>query len=191
VPIVAAIRRNLNVHRTRLILTVGAGLTAVLVASLGLLGCSSDDGGAQNRGAAAARGRTLVAPDFALRDLAGQTVRLSDYRGKVVLVDFWATWCGPCRMSIPHLKELYAEYASQGLEIIGVAIGDKEELVRRFVDKQQIDYVTVLGDQAVAMDYGITNIPTAFLLDQDGNVAARYLGYQQKRVLEEAIRQLL
>lgn len=94
-------------------------------------------------------------------------------------------------MSIPHLRDLQRDFADQGFAIIGVAVGDREDHVRRFVQNENIQYIVGLGDQSVAMDYGITNIPTAFLVDQDGNVAARYMGYQQKRVLENAIRQLL
>jgi glutathione peroxidase-family protein len=94
-------------------------------------------------------------------------------------------------MSIPHLKDLYAQYKASGFEIIGVAVNDKQSSVRGFVQNVGIDYVICMGDLAVATDYRISNIPNAFLLDRDGNIAARYIGYQKKSVLEEAIRQLL
>jgi thiol-disulfide isomerase/thioredoxin len=195
-PIISVSRR----HRRRPPATPprrAAGLTWL---SAGLIlmaagGCQrTDDGGGQeNAGRTPSAMTTVAAPDFALTTLDGATVRLSDYRGKVVLLDFWATWCGPCRMSIPHLKQLYTELGAGGadFEIIGIAVGDREPVVRRFVKSEGIDYVICLGDQAVAAAYAIQSIPTAYLVDRDGTVVARYLGFQHERVLEEAVRGLL
>jgi peroxiredoxin len=132
------------------------------------------------------------APDFELQTLDGQTVRLADFDGKVLLIDFWATWCGPCRKQIPHLKSLYTELGPLGFEILGVAVGDREDSVRRFVEQIAIDYTTCMGTNQIVTDFGnFSSIPTAFLVDRDGNIAARYVGLQDKGTLERAIRRLL
>jgi thiol-disulfide isomerase/thioredoxin len=140
----------------------------------------------------AACGRSNEAPDFSLPGLTGETVRLKDYRGKVVLVDFWASWCGPCRMEVPHLVELQTEYGPRGLTIIGVAVSDREESVRMFAEQMGVNYLTALGTPEVVEAYGnFTSIPTAFLISPDGRIAARYTGYQEKQVFLEAIEKLL
>jgi thiol-disulfide isomerase/thioredoxin len=120
------------------------------------------------------------APEFALTDLQGQTVRLSDFEGKVVLIDFWATWCGPCRMEIPHLKELYNRYSEKGFVLVGISLDQAGPgVVRPFVDKNQIPYPIVMGDQQTANAYGgVRSIPTAFLIDRQGRLVKTYVGYK-------------
>ena len=143
-------------------------------------------------GLAANCGRSDRAPDFNLSGLSGETVRLADYRGQVVLLDFWASWCAPCRMEVPHLIELQTEYGPRGLQVIGVAVGDHEENVRLFTQTMGVNYVTALGTQEVVQAYGgFTAIPTAFLVAPNGSIAAHYTGYQDKQILVEAIEKLL
>lgn len=134
-----------------------------------------------------------AAPDFALRDLDGKLVRLSDHRGKVVLVDFWATWCGPCRRELPHLQELHARYGPKGLVILGLSVDHQGPgVVRDFNRKHAIPWRTVMADETVLEAYGdVRSIPTAFLIDRKGRVAARLVGYQTRERLEQAIRPLL
>ncbi len=136
--------------------------------------------------------RSDRAPDFNLSGLSGEQVRLADYRGQVVLIDFWASWCGPCRMEVPHLIELQTEYGRRGLQIIGVAVSDHEENVRLFTQMMGVNYVTAFGTPEIVEAYGgFTAIPTAFLVAPNGSIAARYTGYQDKQVLVEAIEKLL
>lgn len=134
-----------------------------------------------------------LAPDFALKNLKGHTVRLADFAGKVVFLNFWATWCPPCRIEVPHLKELYAKYQDKGLEVIGISLDlAGGEVVKAFVDKNQINYPILLGDEKIAMDYdGILGIPTSFLIDRQGMVRQKFVGVQPKEVFEEAIKGLL
>ena len=132
------------------------------------------------------------APELNLTGLSGKPLKLADYRGQVVLVDFWATWCGPCRMEVPHLIELQQEYGPRGFQIIGVAVSDNEANVRLFTETKGINYLTAMGTDEVVEAYGgFTAIPTAFLIAPDGTIAARYTGYQDKQVLVEAIEKLL
>jgi len=134
-----------------------------------------------------------VAPDFALRDLEGKVVRLADYKGKVVLVDFWATWCGPCRRELPHLKALQDRFGKQGFVVLGISVDHQgQERVRSFVRKNGVTWPTLLADATVLADYGdVRAIPTKFLIDRQGRVAGRLMGYATEKELEAAIRPLL
>jgi len=134
------------------------------------------------------------APDFTLENVrTGQTVRLADFRGKVLLIDFWATWCGPCRMAIPHLIDLHQEYADRGFSVLGVSLDQHgPAYVRAFVESNGIPYPVVMGDQTTVDRYGsIRSIPTAFLVDREGHVVGRYEGFRQKSFFEQRIEQLL
>jgi thiol-disulfide isomerase/thioredoxin len=133
------------------------------------------------------------APDFTLPALDGARVQFSDFSGKVVLVDFWATWCPPCRAELPHLHELYESYKSQGFEILGIALDNGgASVVEPFVRENGIPYRIVIGNPQVAMAFGgLTGIPTAFLIDRSGNIVQKYVGYTDKAVLEGDIKRLL
>jgi len=133
------------------------------------------------------------APDWELKDLSGASVSSGDFAGRVVILDFWATWCGPCKMEIPHFKELYAEYQDKGLEIVGVSL-DREgsAKVAPFAQKAAINYTMLLGNQKVVSDYApIRGIPTTFVISQDGKIFKRYVGFRKKEVFENDIKTLL
>jgi cytochrome c biogenesis protein CcmG/thiol:disulfide interchange protein DsbE len=139
-----------------------------------------------------------AAPEFALSNVAGGTLRLSDLRGKVVLLDFWATWCGPCRAGIPHLNELYKANKGKGLEVVGISVDRGQgavsglEVVRNFTQKMPIEYSLVMADGATVRAYGgIQSIPTAFLVDRAGRVRKRYVGLQPQQVFEHDVKELL
>jgi thiol-disulfide isomerase/thioredoxin len=121
---------------------------------------------------------SALAPDFTLTALNGQEITLSQLKGKVVLLDFWATWCGPCRESIPHLIQLYTTHRENGLEMIGMSVdkGD-EEIVRRFTESTKIPYPVVIAPEEVVRNYEVTAIPTAFLIDKEGKVRERVMGF--------------
>lgn len=132
------------------------------------------------------------APDFELLDMDGTKVRLSDFKGKVIILDFWATWCPPCRMEIPHFIELYRDYKGQGLEVIGIALRQGIKDVRPFYEKNDINYTVLLDDGKVDGLYGgVRAIPTTFVIDRDGRITKKYIGYKDKGVFEKDIRELL
>ena len=134
------------------------------------------------------------APEFELNTIDGKKIKLSDYRNKVVIVDFWATWCGPCRESIPDFVELNKQYKDKGVEIIGVSLDDNNsvESVKPFIKNFGINYTIAYGNQKIVQDYGNINaIPTMFIIDQQGNIAASHVGLVPKNVIEDEIKKLL
>jgi peroxiredoxin len=127
------------------------------------------------------------APDFSLKTLEGQEVTLASLKGKVVLIDFWATWCGPCRESIPHLVDLYKNYREKGFEVIGVSVDKGEsEVVRRYSKAMNIPYPILIASDAVTRNYGVTALPTTFLIDREGKIQERVIGFNSKIAKELA-----
>lgn len=159
---------------------------AFIVGSL-LIGCGSKEA---DRAAPLTR---QTAPDFQLTDLKGNPLVLSSLQGKVVLLDFWATWCPPCLEELPHFKELYAAYRGQGLEIVGVALDQGGgEVVRPFAQKNGVLYPLAIGTSRLTQAYGgIRGIPTTFLIDKKGRIAAKFVGYRSKEIFESQIKALL
>ena len=159
-------------------------LTAILLIGLSTTGCV----------AAPQQGARKPAFNFNLKTLDGKSLQLSALKGKVVLLDFWATWCPPCAEEIPHFKELYDQYRGKGLEIIGVALDDGgEKDVAPFAQENKINYpLSATGAQELAQAYGgVRGIPTTFLIDKQGRIAQKYIGYQSKEVFEKEIQALL
>jgi thiol-disulfide isomerase/thioredoxin len=117
-------------------------------------------------------------PQFAFTSLEGKTVAMKDLASKVVIVDFWATWCGPCREEIPHLNELYSELKGRGLEIVGISMDtDGTDGVKDFARQFRIQYPIVMGDEKVAESFGgIMGLPTTFIIDRKGRIAKKYIG---------------
>jgi thiol-disulfide isomerase/thioredoxin len=119
-----------------------------------------------------------AAPDFALRDLSGKTVHLSDYRGKPVFLDFWATWCGPCRMSIPLVQEFYRRNKDNGLIVLGLNIDEDPVDVPLFVKKFKMTYPVLLaGNTNIPMQFNMEGIPLFLFIDKDGNIVERFDGF--------------
>jgi thiol-disulfide isomerase/thioredoxin len=133
------------------------------------------------------------APNFSLKNAAGQTVELARLHGKVVVVNFWATWCGPCRAEIPGMLDVYEKYKGKGLEIVGISVDrDGWPVINPFVKKLNIKYPVVLGNGEVTDAYGgIDAIPTSFFVDREGRVLLRHVGYMSKEDFEKAVKSVL
>jgi peroxiredoxin len=133
------------------------------------------------------------APDFALKDVNGQTVRLSDYRGKVVLLDFWATWCSPCQIEIPWFMDLERRNKDRGFAVLGVSMDDDGwESVKPFLSQLGVNYRVVIGNEETSQLYGgVDALPTTFLIDRGGKIAAVHVGLANRRDFEDGVAQLL
>ena len=180
-----------------------AVLAAVAVLVLLIGSCTSDSKAEfKNQGsattsqvsaAATTQFPSRKAPGFALSDLSGKSVNWTQFDGKVVLVDFWATWCPPCRRSIPDLSELHGKFADRGFAVVGISLDQNgPEKVAQFAKQMQIPYTVVMGNQQVTLDWNIGSaIPVAFLVDREGAIVDRFVGYQDKSVLEQRIQKFL
>jgi peroxiredoxin len=132
------------------------------------------------------------APDFTLPLIDGGQLQLSSYRGKVVLLDFWATWCVPCREETPHFVELQQKYGGQGLQIIGVSMDDSTDPVHTFYQQFHMNYPVVMGTADVGAAYGgVLGLPIAFIIDRDGLIYAKHIGATDAAVFEKDITTLL
>ncbi len=133
------------------------------------------------------------APEFELKDVNGKVVHLADYKGKVVLLDFWATWCGPCGIEIPWFVEFQRKYKDRGLEVVGISMDDDGwKAITPFVGEHKINYRVLLGDDKTGDLYGgVEALPTTFVVDREGRVASVHVGLASKKDFEDAIEQLL
>jgi len=131
------------------------------------------------------------APDFSLTDLDGRPVSLSDFNGKVVILDFFATWCPPCREEIPDFINLEKAYAPQGFAMVGVSLVTRDE-AKEFAAKVGINYPVLIDDGKASSAYGpIRSIPTTFVIGKDSMIKKIYIGYRPKEVFEGDVKELL
>ncbi len=157
------------------------GLALVLIAA----GCHSSSG-PRNPAPGAVHS---TAPDFSLQDLNGHPLDLSSYRGKVVLLNFWATWCTPCRAEIPNFVQFQDGYGPQGLQIVGLSMDDDAKPVREFYQQFKMNYPVGMGTDKVAQSYGgILGLPVTFLIGRDGRIAAKYVGAVPLPTVEQQIK---
>jgi peroxiredoxin len=132
--------------------------------------------------------------NFTLKDASGKQVKLGDFKGKLIVLNFWATWCVPCRAEIPALVEIQAKYARQGLQIVGVSIDDPAEKMQPFVEKYKINYqaLTALNNDAVLEAYGpMVVVPWTVIIKRDGTSCARHIGPVTKEAFDREIKALL
>jgi thiol-disulfide isomerase/thioredoxin len=130
---------------------------------------------------------------FAVRTADGRTLRLSELRGRPVILDFWATWCAPCRASMPLLSELQGRYASRGLFVVGLSVDDGlPQEVQRFADRLKLRFPVAMASEGMLDDYGpIRSIPTTIFIDRRGRIVRRVVGYVDRETLEGFIREIL
>ena len=138
-------------------------------------------------------GGSKTAPDFTLANAKGERLRLADYKGKVVLLNFWATWCGPCKVEIPWFIEFQKQYQAKGFTVLGVSLDeDGWKVINPYVAKQKINYPILLGNEEVNQRYGgIEALPTTLLIGRDGKVAYLHAGLVSKSEYEKEILALL
>jgi peroxiredoxin len=134
-----------------------------------------------------------TAPEFELKDASGKVVHLADYKGKVVVLDFWATWCGPCGIEIPWFIDFQRKYKDRGFEVLGVSMDDDGwKAISPFVAEKKINYRILLGDDKTGDQYGgVEALPTTFVIDRDGRIASTHVGLANRKDFEDAIEKLL
>ncbi len=158
--------------------------TLVIVAALAV-SCGTQSGGSTAQAA--------QAPGFELEDVSGGTVDFSQFKGKVVLVDFWATWCPPCRRSIPHLNELHNRLSSRGFEVVGISLDNlSKDSLASFARAQGMPYKVLIGNLDVAKAWNIgSGIPVAILVNRDGAVVDKVVGFKDVDYWEKKVAQYL
>ena len=173
--------------------SVGVGVMAVPM----MLGSDPPVFEARHAGAAEAsscKAERKANLDFTLEDMHGARVRLSEYKGRPILLNYWATWCGPCKVEIPIFNELYAKYKDQGLVIVGISVDDDGPTLREFVKTMPMSYPVLLaaGEEDVLEAAGpVYGYPTSFYIDRRGAVCGRHIGLGTKESFETAIKALL
>jgi len=149
--------------------------------------------GAQHRSKGAHPGAIdTAAAAFSLQDLDGKPLSLANYRGKVVLLNFWATWCTPCRGEIPQFIDYQTKYGPQGLQLLGISMDDDAKPVHDFYRQFKMNYPVAIGSASLAESYGgVLGLPVTFLIGRDGRIAAKYVGAVEMPVLQQKIESLL
>lgn len=179
------------------LLTLGILIAAVALVAVWISKDSTKSSALAGEGKGAPRVTAVKvgdpAPELILKDLQGNTVKLSDMKGKVVLVDFWATWCQPCVIMIPWFIEFQNRYGPQGFAVLGVAMDDEGiSVVKPYAAKASMNYTVVLGNEETAEAWGgIFGLPTSFVIDRQGRIQAKHIGLIDRDVFEKDIRGLL
>ena len=156
---------------------VVAGCIVVLLVSL-LSSCRSG----------ARKGATAAAPDFTVTDIQGKKLSLSAYRGKVVLLDFWATWCAPCLEEIPHFVDMQQKLGSQGFQALGISMDDGPKPVQQFYADHKLNYPVAVGDAKLADSFGgILGLPVTFVINRDGQIRKKFVGATDPALIEREV----
>ena len=172
-------------------MTFARSLPVVLLAFLA--GCGGSGESNRPEPQAAAKPERKPAPAFSLKDSDGKTVTLADYKGKVVLLNFWATWCGPCKIEIPWFIDFEQRFKDRGFAVVGVAMDEEGwSAVKPYIEKSKVNYRVLLGNEEVGEAFGgVESLPTTFVIDQDGRIASTHVGLISKSDYENEIVQLL
>lgn len=131
-------------------------------------------------------------PDFSLQDAAGNPVRLSDFKGKVVLLNFWATWCGGCKVEIPWFIDFESKYKDAGLAVVGISMDDDGwKSVKPYMETKKVNYTVVIGNDDLGKSYGLSSMPMTLLIDRNGKIATTHVGLVSKQIYQKEIETLL
>ena len=174
---------------------IGVGVPVLLVLSLFVWGVAKNDGVAGRPGVNDNFGEVSISTDpmsdFELTTLSGEVVSIADYRGKVVMVDFWSSWCVPCRVEGPILSETYLKWRDRGVEFVGIAIWDSEGPVLDFIELHGIEYVNAIDASGLtAVDFGVTGIPEKFFINTEGEIVRKVIGPNTRETLDSILTDL-
>lgn len=170
-------------------------LSAIFLTMAFLISCSSSDQKTSNDSTTpAAKTQTSAGPvaKFMALDIEGNFHTSEQYKGKPLILNFWGTWCPPCRRELPDLKKIYTEYKSQGLEIIGLAVNDTPEKVKKFAEQSGLDWVMLIANRESAIAYQIgTGIPVTIFLDKEGNEISRAIGARDYNFFKTEVEKII
>ena len=174
---------------------IGVGVPVLLVLSLFVWGVAQNDGVAGSPGVNDNFGEVSISTDpmsdFELTTLSGEVVSIADYRGKVVMVDFWSSWCVPCRVEGPILSETDLKWRGRGVEFVGIAIWDSEGPVLDFIELHGIEYVNAIDASGLtAVDFGVTGIPEKFFINTEGEIVRKVIGPNTRETLDSILTDL-
>ena len=174
---------------------IGVGVPVLLVLSLFVWGVAQNDGVAGRPDVNDNFGEVSISTDpmsdFELTTLSGEVVSIADYRGKVVMVDFWSSWCVPCRVEGPILSETYLKWRDRGVEFVGIAIWDSEGPVLDFIELHGIEYVNAIDASGLtAVDFGVTGIPEKFFINAKGEIVRKVIGPNTRETLDSILTDL-
>lgn len=132
------------------------------------------------------------APDFTLTDLDGNTISLSEMKGEVIFLNFWATWCTPCKKEFPYFNEAYESHKDSGVKIVGISIDRSEKIVKKFLQKTELVFPIAMGERAFLSDYGVGRaVPVTIIIDKKGKLRHKVIGGLEKEELEKYIQELV
>ncbi|MBZ2183309.1 MAG: TlpA family protein disulfide reductase [Bryobacter sp.] len=168
-------------------------LAALGLIAIGLTSCTTQSKADEADSAVRPSKDRKKAPEFKLKDSDGKLVSLASYKGKTVLLNFWATWCGPCKVEIPWFIEFENKYKDKGLAVLGVAMDEEGwEVIKPYIAEKKVNYRILAGDDSTAQLYGgVDSLPTTFLIDKDGMIAGVHVGLVSKSEYEKDIQALL
>lgn len=174
----------------RLVLARLSCVLAIFAAITIVCSCS---GSSATKAASKGAKERKPAPEFTLTDANGSSVKLSDYRGKVVLLNFWATWCGPCALEIPWFIDFEQQYKSKGFEVVGVSMDEEGwSAIKPYITEHKMNYRVLLGNDSVSQLYGgVESLPTSFVIDRDGRIASVHVGLAERNEYMNEIQNLL
>lgn len=175
-------------------IAIGVGLPLVLLATLLAWGVAQNGGTAGRPGVNSNFGEVTLSvepdADFLLQTLDGGTISLEQLRGKVVVVDFWSSWCAPCKAEGPLLAEIYREWRERGVEFVGIAVWDERGAVQEFIQRNGIEYVNGLDNGRILVDWGVSGIPEKFFVNADGEVVRKMIGPITETTFSSVLTQL-
>lgn len=182
------------VARQRSIIIIGIGVPILLLVALLTWGAITTGGEQGRPGVNNVLGDAPITtdrfPEFKVTTTDGETLRLSDLRGKYVMIDFWSSWCPPCRAEAPVLVEAYDKWSERGVEFVGISIWDNERAVVPFMESRGITYPVAIDDGTLTVEFGVQGIPEKFLLDRNGEIVRKVIGPNTQRSLDDILADL-
>lgn len=183
-----------GVARQRSIIIIGIGVPVLLLVALLTWGAITTGGEQGRPGVNNVLGDAPITtdrfPEFQVTTTNGETLRLSDLRGKYVMIDFWSSWCPPCRAEAPVLVEAYEKWSERGVEFVGISIWDNERAVVPFMESRGITYPVAIDDGTLTVEFGVQGIPEKFLLDRNGEIVRKVIGPNTQRSLDDILADL-